>query len=427
MVTVDERFVFMWLFAAALIAGAGCDRIAGISDLPRDSGEGTDGRGDVGAGGATTGGGTGGGATMAVYAWGANLDGQIGDGSTVNRASPVEITVSPSADVKVKAVSAGASHSLALLTDGTVMAWGNNKYGQLGVDSTAVPVPMVVRGLVDVKAIAAGGYISMALDNNGKVWVWGNNSYGELGNDSSGELSHSKPTMAYIEDVSAIAAGQHHCLALKKDGTVWAWGSNSFGELGDGTMTDRHMPVQVTALSDIFIDEIACGSLHSMALGKGVGVYAWGHNDSGQVGNGTDAPNVLLPSLVRDLEGAEVIHVADGGFHGLALYSNGRVMAWGYNGSGQIGSRDVNDNKSLAAVEVQMPITVKIKALAGGAYQGMALAEDATIWSWGDGGAGALGSGEFANSSVPIQIPDFRGVSSIVAHGGQHVLALVAR
>ncbi|WP_437338586.1 RCC1 domain-containing protein [Sorangium sp. So ce394] len=365
---------------------------------------------------------------MAVYAWGANQFGQIGDGSTVNRASPVEITVSPPAGVNVKAVSAGASHSLALLTDGTVMAWGNNQFGQLGVDSgvTAIPVPTVVGGLVNVKAIAAGGYISMALDIDGKVWVWGNNSYGELGDNSSDHEPHSKPTMAYIDDVDAIAAGQQHCLALKKDGTVWAWGSNSSGELGDETTTDSHIPIQVTALSDISIDEIACGSSHSVALGKGVGVYAWGRNEVGQVGNGTEK-NVLLPALVRGLEGAEVTHVAAGGFHGLALYSNGRVMSWGYNGSGQLGVVDVDENRSLTAVEAQVPITVKVNALAGGAYNSVALAEDATVWTWGHGEFGALGNGEFKSSSVPIQIPDFRGVSSVDAHGGGHVLALVAR
>ncbi|WP_437275116.1 hypothetical protein WME90_28130 [Sorangium sp. So ce375] len=449
MVKVDDRFVLWGLFAAALVAGAGCGRIAGISDLSGGSGGGTDGLGNAGAGGATTGGATGGatgggtgggtggsigggtdgGATMAVYAWGGNQNGQLGDGSTVNRASPVEITVSPTADVKVKAVSAGPSHSLALLTDGTVMAWGNNRYGKLGVDSPVsdIPVPMVVRGVVDVKAIAAGEYFSMALDNNGKVWVWGDNSFGEFGNESVGNESHSRPTMAYIDDVSAIAAGRHHCLAIKKDGTVWAWGSNVAGALGDGTQNDSHIPIQVTALSGISIDEIGCGSSYSMALAKGVGVYAWGHNDFGQVGNGTDSLNVLLPTLVRGLEGAEVIHIAAGGFHGLALYSSGRVMAWGYGPSGQLGVDGVDGNRSLTAVEARVPINVKINALAGGAYHTVALADDATVWSWGYGESGALGNGEFASSSIPIQIPDFRGVSSVVAHGGLHVLALVAR
>jgi len=195
--------------------------------------------------------------------------------------------------------------------------------------------------------LAAGGTHSLALRADGTVWAWGWNDQGQLG-DGTDTDRHTPVRVRGLTDVVAVAAGRAHSLALRADGTVWAWGSNEDGELGDGTDTDRHTPVKVPGLSDVVA--VAARDWHSLALRADGTVWAWGNNRFGQLGDGTDTDRhtpVKVPGLT------DVVAVAAGEYHSLALRADGTVWAWGRNGYGQLG--DGTTTHRHTPVKVQLP------------------------------------------------------------------------
>ncbi|WP_309889956.1 PKD domain-containing protein [Archangium sp.] len=219
-----------------------------------------------------------------VWAWGANNLGQLGDGTTTQRLSPVQV----SGLTGVTGLDAGEAHSLALRQDGTVWTWGYNTDGQLGDGTTTHrSSPVQVPGLSGVTALAPGRTHSLVLRQDGTVWAWGANSNGQLGDGTT--LQRNSPVkVTGLSGVTAIAAGIFHTLALRQDGTVWAWGTNGNGQLGDGTTTQRNSPVQVAGLSGV--TALTGCYTHSVALRQDGTVWAWGHNYYGQLGDGTTTP-----------------------------------------------------------------------------------------------------------------------------------------
>jgi alpha-tubulin suppressor-like RCC1 family protein len=287
-----------------------------------------------------------------VWALGQNDYGQLGDGTNTNRNAPVQVKGPKVPNGEeflsgVQDIDGGYRHSLALKGDGTVWAWGYNKYRQLGDGTTTDSnTPVQVKGpegpngeefLSGVKAISSGGQHGLALTNDDTLWAWGKGEFGELGDgsttNSSTPVQVKGPNGAgFLTDVKALAGGQIYSLALKNDGTVWAWGSNNWGQLGDGTTTQRNAPVQVRGLSGV--QAIDAGHSHSLALKSDGTVWAWGKNDYGQLGDGTTTQR-NVPVKVRRLSGVQDI---DGGYrHSLALKSDGTVWAWGRNKYGQLG------------------------------------------------------------------------------------------
>ena len=180
---------------------------------------------------------------------------------------------------------AAATHTVYLKTVGTVWAWGNNSNGQLGDGTTTQSSsPLQVSGLSGVSAIAAGTSDTVALKTDGTVWAWGSNSNGQLGNGTTTQKT-TPGEVIELTGVTAIAAGASHTVALKTVGSVWAWGSNSNGQLGDGKTSQKTTPVEVTGLSGI--TAIAAGTSHTVALKNDGKVWAWGNNSNGQLGDGT--------------------------------------------------------------------------------------------------------------------------------------------
>src|SRR3990170_490517 len=218
-----------------------------------------------------------------VLAWGDNQYGQLGDGTNID--SPVPVQVSGLANVV--AVDGGVSHSIALKNDGTVWTWGLNNFGQLG-DGTQSgrTVPVQVSGLTGIVGIAGGRHHSIALKNDGTVWTWGRNKEGQLGNGAFSDYNLFPVSVRGLTNIVAVAVGDFHSLSVSNDGTVWAWGKNNNGELGDGTIIDRTTPVPVSGLLNVEAT-ISGASLHTLDL-KGDGtVWAWGGNNAGQLGDGT--------------------------------------------------------------------------------------------------------------------------------------------
>ncbi|MFC4303180.1 S-layer homology domain-containing protein [Cohnella boryungensis] len=263
-----------------------------------------------------------------LWAWGMNENGQLGDGTSTNRTKPVLIAGISG----VRAISTGVSyHTLALTDDGKVWAWGKNDSGELG-DGTTIQrdTPVQVSGLTDVVAIAAGGWHSMALKSDGTVWTWGNNEFGELGDGSL--VNRSVPHQIAISEVTAISAGNSHSLAVKADGTVWSWGMNTWGMLGDGTSSNRSLPVQTIGVGDV--KAVSGGGHHSYALTNQGDVWAWGFNNYGEMGDGTLITR-YAPINITALK--DIAAIAAGGFSGTAMETDGTVWGWGSNGSGELG------------------------------------------------------------------------------------------
>jgi alpha-tubulin suppressor-like RCC1 family protein len=205
----------------------------------------------------------------------------------------------------ITAITRGNWHSLALTSDGTVWAWGRNSWGQLGNGTwNNSNVPVQVSGLTGITAIAAGAAYSLALKSDGTVWTWGDNGDGQLGN-RTWDNSNLPVQVSGLTGITTIAAGDSHSLALKNDGTVWAWGYNRHGQLGNGTNKDSNVPVQVSGLTGITAIS-AAGDSHSIALKNDGTIWAWGDNGDGELGNGTNKDS-NVPVQVSGLIGVTTI------------------------------------------------------------------------------------------------------------------------
>ena len=297
-----------------------------------------------------------------VWTWGYNVYGQLGinNNTTTVINTPVQVlgTGGNGFLSNIEAIAAGSYHSLALKPDGTVWTWGYNSDGELGDGTTTLrttPVQVLGTGsngfLSNVGVIAAGNYYSLALKNDGTVWTWGSNNNGQLGDGTTTQRTTPVQVTGLSGTVVAIAAGSGHSLALKNDGTVWAWGANYYGELGDGTTTQRTTPVQVTGLSGTVV-AIAAGSNHSLALKSDGTVWAWGWNYYGQLGDGTTTQQT---TPIQATVSGTVTTIAAGNCHNLVLTSNNSLWTWGYNGYGQLGNGTTTNTNVPINITVNGP------------------------------------------------------------------------
>ncbi len=331
-----------------------------------------------------------------VWAWGYNNYGALGDGSNTDRNTPVQvINIS-----NVTAVACGAYHSLALKSDGTVWAWGYNHYGELGDGSGSHKnSPVQTSDLTGVSAIDGGDSHGIALKSDGTVWVWGDNLYRQLGKDGYFQ-SHVPIQVSTLSGITSIAGGSQHNLCIKSDGTVWTWGRNDFGQLGDGsTSTYKSAPAQVSNIYNV--TAITGGYFHSIALKSDGTVWAWGRNDYGQLGDGGTigySEYKAAPVQVSNLTG--IIAISCRRDHNLALKSDGTVWAWGANGSGQLGDGTTTNRNT----PIQVNGLNSISTIACGGSWSLAMKSDGTVWAWGGNYYGYLGDGTTTSRNTPVQI-----------------------
>jgi alpha-tubulin suppressor-like RCC1 family protein len=360
-----------------------------------------------------------------VRAWGANGFGQLGDGTTTRRVTPVHV----SGLTDVPAISAGASHSLALKSDGTAWAWGYNVWGQLGngtIDNSAIPVQVLgLNGTVT--AVSAGGQHSLALMKDSTVRAWGYNEEGQLGNGSTSVRSTTPVHVLGLNGtVGAISAGGYHSLVLMSDSTVRSWGANWEGQLGDGTFEDSPIPVEVLGLRGI--TKVCAGNYeHSFAIRNDDTVWAWGDNSMRKLGVPSPPRRSNVPLLSYGTPAApthDIAEISAGGEHTLMLKTNGTVWAWGSNWSGQLGDGTTINRITPVQVEEQpgIPLT-GVSAISAGTSHSLALKSDGTVWAWGWNGNGQLGNGTTVNLTMPERINSLWGITAISA-GASHSLAL---
>jgi alpha-tubulin suppressor-like RCC1 family protein len=338
----------------------------------------------------------------------------------------------------------GAFHTVILNSDGKVYAWGYNVVGQLGDSSwtdSHVPVKVDASGVLSGKtitAIAVGCEHTAAVDSEGKVYAWGENSQGQLGNNSTTD-SH-VPIAIGISGVlsgkiiTAIAAGYEYTIALDSDGKVYAWGDNNSGQLGNNSTTDSHIPVAVDisgVLLDKTITAIAAGDRHTVALDSDGEIYTWGNNFQGQLGdNSTTYSHVpVAVDTSGVLSGKTITAIAAGDYHTVALDSDGKVNAWGDNYYGTLGNNSTTDSHVPIAVDTNGVLSSKtITAIAVGYYHTVALDSYGKIYAWGENSQGQLGNNSTTKSLVPVAI----GISGVlsgkiitaIAGGRYHTIAL---
>ncbi|AET66235.1 putative cell wall binding protein [Desulfosporosinus orientis DSM 765] len=340
-----------------------------------------------------------------VWAWGDNSEGQLGQGDVDT--NPVVSPVKVKGLTDVISVSAGGVHALALKADGTVWAWGNNEYDQLGVEqSSPITLPRQIDSLQNIVGIAAGLESNLALDNQGQVWAWGGNEYQQVNNTD--DLKISDPQIVNnLSGVVKIALGSAWSLALKNDGTVWTWGAQKvlFGTDGQEGISDYTDLTQIKGLANVV--SISAGFSHSLALKNDGTVWGWGSNEVLQLGN-TEQPWFDSPVQISSINNA--VSVSAGAYLSMALGKDGSVWTLGANGGGQLGSGSSSSNLPASAAPLKAANISKVSAISAG--YGFALAGTAgSVWGWGDNTKGQLGSGNvdvagqdgYEGTNAPVQ------------------------
>jgi YD repeat-containing protein len=355
-----------------------------------------------------------------LYAAGANGSGRVGDGTTTNRSTPTLVNRTQIGTGRFTGIAAGGDFTIALLADGRLFSWGSNSVGRLGDGTTTSrtsPVPVVMTGVLGgkkVSAIATGASHSLVLDDSGQVYSWGRNLDGAIGDNSTS--NRNAPVMVSTlgapagKTITSIKAGTDFSLALSSEGLVYSWGRGTDGRLGSGSTTRRLVPGEVVAtgvmLND-FIVEIAAGQFHSLALGEGGRVYAWGRGSSGQLGNGGTAQSTV-PVLVNlgVLDAGERIRtITAGGDSSFALTNLGRIIAWGANTSGELG--DGTTQNRPEPVWVMQPAWfdgLGFESVTPGFNHCFARLTDGTFVAWGQNTSGQFGNGTQTGSTTPIAI-----------------------
>jgi len=344
-------------------------------------------------------------ATHRAKCWGFNYYNQLGEGTIISRTTPVSVTVLTEG---INAISGGGVHTCALTLAGGVKCWGWNSTGQLGDGTTITRVtPVDVAGLTnDVTAITTGWKHSCALTSFKGVKCWGWNEYGQLGDGTQITRTTPVDVVGLTTGVSAIAADEVHTCALTSNGGVKCWGLNDSGELGDGTTISRNIPVDVVGLTN-GVSAIAVGQYQSCALTEAGAVKCWGWNYSGQLGNGTNVSS-KLPVDVSGLASG-VIAITAGMERACALTTSGGVKCWGRNYHGALG----NGSSGNSSVPVDVNgLTNGVIAIAAGGAHTCALTQVYTLKCWGYNSFGQLGDGTFTDRFSPVDVLELDNVPS---------------
>jgi alpha-tubulin suppressor-like RCC1 family protein len=356
-----------------------------------------------------------------VWTWGANFGGKLGvgvDQNTTPRALvPGEVHGPGNVSYlnSVTAIMGGEMHNMALKSDGTVWSWGYNALGQLGDGTTNDAYTPIQTGLGSTppltSVIKLGGrpYFSLAEKSDGTIWAWGMNSFGQMGN---GTVSPWVATPALVSDSSPggvinnalqITCGYQFGAALATNGTVWTWGSGGHGELGNGTTGSSHTPTQVTGLTNV--TAISAGWFHILALKSDRTVWAWGENAHGELGDGT---TINRPNAVQVLNVSNIVSVSGGDDHSSALAADGAVWKWGLNDVGELGNGTTN------AVANPLPAKIlvdkfgnafsNIVMVSARDYHNIAVKADGSVWMWGANDQGQCGVGATNGVLAPTPV-----------------------
>ena len=337
--------------------------------------------------------------TGSLWSWGSADQGQLGDGASFfggSKSSPVQTSL---AGTGWASCSGGMYVAGAIKTDGTLWTMGYNYYGSLG-DGTSVDknTPVQISG-TNWKQVSTS-ISSAAIKTDGTLWTWGQNAIyspppgggGLLGDGT--EISKSSPVQIAGTTWKQVSSGRHTKAAIKTDGTLWMWGYNNFGQLADGTTTGKSSPIQIPGTTWKMVNN---SWYHVAAIKTDGTLWTWGFNSNYQLGIGTQGIHKSSP--VQTLAGGTNWKmVACGKYHSAAIKTDGTLWTWGYGYYGTLGDNTTTDKTS----PVQIGGT-NWKVVAAGGYISAAIKTDGTLWTWGRNQQGFLGDGTTTNRSSPVQ------------------------
>lgn len=348
----------------------------------------------------------------AAYCWGDNSTGQIGDNTSVARRTVPTVTLG---GVAFQQLSAGKAHTCGVNNSGDAFCWGSNAAGQLGDGTnTTRPRPTQIAG-ASYALVAAGGNFTCGLTNGGVAYCWGNNTAGQLGDGTTRSSAAPRSAVGTGMTFKSITAGAEHACGLTTDGAAYCWGNNTQGRLGDGTQTNRTLPVAVSG--GIVFSELRAGDVHTCGLTATRGEYCWGSNAEGRIGDGTSVAVRLTPVSIAS-GSLSYASLAAGANHTCAVTSTKRIGCWGSNDSGQLGDGTTVDRRSL----VEVPDADWDSIAAGQSHTCARKSPSFFLYCWGNNQFGQLGDGTNAQRLTPTPVAAELRVSAITA-GADHTCA----
>jgi alpha-tubulin suppressor-like RCC1 family protein len=334
-----------------------------------------------------------------LFSFGENGSGQLGDNTGIGKQSPVSV-VGGFTDWIYS--SSGFSHNHVIRSNGTLWGWGYNGNGRIGDNTVTVrssPVS-VVGGFTDWTEVSAGNAFSLGLRANGTAWAWGNNTRGQLGDETIvSKLSPVSVVGGYVDwiQVSAGPASFPHSVGLRANGTAWSWGNNGNGQLGDNTLVSKSSPVSVVGG---FTDwtQVSAGGYHSLGIRENGTAWAWGANTNGRLGDNTTVGKSSPVSVVGGY--TDWVQVSAGDRHNLGIRANGTAWAWGYNLYGRLGDGTTVSKSSPVSVVGGFTDWVQVSAN----IHSVGLRLNGTAWGWGGNGSGRLGDGTVTSRLSPASV-----------------------
>lgn len=372
-------------------------------------------------------------AATSLLSWGVNDVGQLGNGTKTDFSKVPVLAILPTG-TRLRSVSAGCGFSLAVTTSGKLLSWGTNRDGRLGLGQggpRSSPVPETVRipGGGKITAAAAGCHHALALTASGRVLAWGRSNLGQTGTGQAPGAPVRTPTAVRLPAgtrVISIAAGFDTSAAVGAGGTVWTWGTTQFGQLGIGAQgpnTYRATPVRVPLPAGVKGRAVATGTITDYAVTRGGNVWAWGGDSFGELGNGHSGGHVTRPVRVRLPAGTKVASLVAGCYFALARTTAGPVLGWGDNHSGELAIRAGQTN---LPAHPALPADVRVTALGASCRSSLARTADGRVLAWGLNARGELGTGGPPPGTdphpAPVQLPAGFTATGVgagsQAHGG---------
>ena len=345
-----------------------------------------------------------------LYSWGYNNFGQLGDNSITSKLQPYKINGSNNRTFCQ--ISGGYNHSLAIDKNGKGWGWGYNTFGRLG-DNTIVSkiTPVYVYGNKTFCQISAGHDHSLAIDKNGKVWSWGHNNRGQLGDNTAGDRITPVSILGSNKTFCKILAGYDHSLAIDKNGNVWGWGYNSYGQLGDNSIVSKCTPVSIQGANKTFCS-ISAGFRHSVAIDKNGKAWGWGYNGYGQLGDNT----ITLRRTPVSVYGSKTFCQISCVLHSIGIDKNGKVWGWGLNGNGQLGDATIVSRRTPVSIYGSKTFC----SISAGYNFSLAIDKNGKEWSWGINNYGQLGDNTIVAKCTPVAINtvfEIDSVSTVIYSG----------